>query len=85
MRRSERAGLRGKGGWCHKLLSAAPPYVFRVDFHTVKLRTAAVVSILQLSKGRDVHVHVVHVGFQRSEKGKHLVSREDWLLHSENM
>lgn len=39
---SERAGLRARGGWCHKLLSTAPPDVFRLDFHTVK---AAVVHI----------------------------------------
>lgn len=44
-RGSERAGLRARGGWCHKLLSTAPPDVFRLDFHTVKAATVAVVDI----------------------------------------
>lgn len=42
---SERAGLRARGGWCHKLLSTATPDDFRVYFHTVKAATVAVVCI----------------------------------------
>ena len=39
---SERAGQRGRGGWCRNPLSTAPPYVFRVCFHIVKTITLGV-------------------------------------------